>query len=183
MGRRGRTSFLEEEVFFVTTTVIGHTPVFKIDACCEYLIKNIKYYRDRYQFDILGYVIMPSHFHWIVRIDRKNGTLSDIMRDIKKYSAWDVMKYLEQTKNDGFLLIFESASQGYPGQRRKMWMSRFDDVAIRSLAMLEVKLEYIHNNPVKAGLVELQEQYKYSSARNYMLGEDLLIEVQTQWLC
>lgn len=37
---------------------------------------------------------MPSHFHWIVEVNKKYGPVSDIMRDIKKYSAWDIMEYL-----------------------------------------------------------------------------------------
>ena len=37
---------------------------------------------------------MPSHFHWIVKINTTYGSVTDIMRDLKKYSAWDIMQYL-----------------------------------------------------------------------------------------
>jgi len=44
------------------------------------------------------------------------------------------------------------------------------------------KLKYIHNNPVKAGLVNKSEDYKYSSARNYILKDHLILNVNTEML-
>jgi len=60
-------------------------------------------------------------------------------------------------------------------------MQRFDDEVIRNREMFLTKLRYIHNNPVKAGLVENPEDYKYSSARNYMFGDHSVIFVKTEW--
>ena len=93
MGLRGREKLTEETFYFVTTTVVRFLPVFNEDKVKELLIKNIKFYQKKYQFKILGYVIMPSHFHWIVQVDLKKGTVSSIMRDIKKYTAWEVLDY------------------------------------------------------------------------------------------
>ena len=67
------------------------------------------------------------------------------------------------------------------GQKRKFWMDRFDDEVIRNVGMLRTKLEYIHNNPVQAGLAGTPEEYKCSSARNYVLGDHSVIEVFTDW--
>ena len=92
MSLRGRTKLADENFFFVTTTVVDYARVFVIPECCDALISNIKHYQMRYKFKILSYVIMPSHFHWIVQVDTSKGTISDIMRDIKKYSAWDIME-------------------------------------------------------------------------------------------
>ena len=65
--------------------------------------------------------------------------------------------------------------------KKKFWMQRFDDEVIRNREMFLTKLRYIHNNPVKAGLVENPEDYKYSSARNYMFGDHSVIFVKTEW--
>ncbi len=69
MGLRGRNNLISEHFFFVTTTVINFSQVFISDPCCDILIKNIKYYQERYEFEILAYCIMPSHFHWIVKVN------------------------------------------------------------------------------------------------------------------
>ena len=154
MGRRGRANILEfNDTFFVTTTVVEFIKIFLSECYCDILVNNIKHYQQRYSFKILGYVIMPSHWHWIVTIDRTKGTLSDIMRDIKKYSAWDLMDMLEKEGRNDLLETFARNAQEYPDQKRKLWMPRFDDEAIRNREMFKTKLDYIHNNPVSAGLV------------------------------
>ena len=63
---------------------------------CNILLHNVTHYQKRYKFLVLGYVIMPSHFHWIIQLDLTNGSISDIMRDIKKYTVWDVLEELEK---------------------------------------------------------------------------------------
>lgn len=159
MGRRGRLNLVEEGIFFVTTTIVEFTRVFSKDIYCKILVDNILHYQKKYHFNILAYVVMPSHFHWIVEINKRYGTISDIMRDIKKYSAWDILDEIE--KNDESLMkIFIEARKEYPNHKRKFWMKRFDDEVIRNEKMFWNKLHYIHNNPVEAGLVLKPEDYK-----------------------
>lgn len=181
MGRRGRQSLKEETTFFVTTTVVRFAEVFSEDKYCDILIHNIKHYQNQYKFVILGYVIMPSHFHWIVNVENELGTISDIMRDIKKFSAWDLMEAIEKDHRDDLLRLFEQESKDFKNQKRKFWMKRFDDEVIRNPEMLRIKLDYIHYNPVKTELIKEAEQYKYSSARNYILGDQSILYVETTW--
>ena len=98
------------------------------------------------------------------------------MRDLKKFSAWDILENIDKTDKH-LSKIFSSAADGYPTQKRKLWMPRFDDEVIRNEKMFWVKLNYIHNNPIEAGLVSIPEDYKYSSARNYKLGDHSILEV------
>ena len=60
-------------------------------------------------------------------------------------------------------------------------MKRFDDEVIRNEKMFWIKLKYIHHNPVKAGLVNKPEDYKYSSARNYILDDHSILKVDTDY--
>ena len=180
MGRRGGNNLTGEYFFFVTTTVVRFTNIFANQKYCHLLIDNIKHYKKRYKFNVLAYVIMPSHFHWIVEVNPKFGTISDIMRDIKKYTAWHILDEIEKNKN--YLSnIFKTAAENYPKQKRKLWMPRFDDEVIRNEKMFWVKLHYIHNNPVEAGLVRRPEEYKYSSARNYASGDHKILEVDVSF--
>ncbi len=179
MGLRNRNNLIEEEFYFVTTTVRNFTKVFVEEKYCDVLIGNIKHYQKKYKFLILGYVIMPSHFHWIVKTEPKFGTISDIMRDIKKYTAWDVLKILEKEKPT-LLKIFRKDVKS--GQKQQFWIHRFDDQVIRNNKMFWTKLQYIHNNPVKAGIVKRAVDYKYSSARNYVYEDNSVIYVDTNWV-
>ncbi len=179
MGRRGRSNLSDESFFFVTTTVVKFVHVFDDPGCCDLLVRNIKHYQQRYKFVILGYAIMPSHFHWIVEVEPKLGTISDVMRDIKKYSAWDILQRLDQQGRADFLTIFKEEAVHYRDQRQKLWMKRFDDEVIRNQGMFREKLKYIHENPVRAGLAERPEEYRYSSARNYICGDHSVLHVDT----
>ncbi len=181
MGLRGRRSLTEETTYFVTTTVAEFAHVFTEDRYCDILVRNISHYQEKYRFKILGYVIMPSHFHWIVEVQPEIGTISDVMRDLKKYSAWDLMDALEKNGRKDLIGLFKGAAEGNPRQKRKFWMERFDDEVIRNVKMLRTKLNYIHYNPVKAGLVVEPEDYKYSSARNYVRSDHSVLFVQTEW--
>ncbi|MBM4176690.1 MAG: hypothetical protein FJ213_11050 [Ignavibacteria bacterium] len=179
MPIRGRSNLSSETYFFVTTTVVDFLDVFSNDRCCDALVKNIKHYQEKYKFEILAYVIMPSHFHWIVEVNPASGSISDIMRDIKKYSAWDVMELLEHENRYDLISLFEKHAVEYKDRKRKFWMKRFDDQVIRDSKMFWTKLNYIHLNPVESGLVEKPELYKYSSARNYSKGDHSVIKVNT----
>jgi len=180
MGRRGRANLTGEHFFFVTTTVVRFLPIFEDHSFCDILIDNLKFYQNRYKFEILAYVIMPSHFHWIVEVNPKYGTISDIMRDIKKFTAWKIFDQLELRKHKMLENIFRQEANGLIDQKRKLWMPRFDDEVIRNQNMFWTKLEYIHKNPIKAGLVNKAEDYKYSSARNYVNDDHSIIKVNTE---
>jgi len=181
MGLRGRLLLKDESFFFVTTTVVHHTKIFLKNSYCEILLQNIQYYQQKYRFEILGYVIMPSHFHWIVETNPTYGSISDIMRDIKKHSAWDLMEVIERDGEINLLNLFVKSAENFKSQRRKFWMPRFDDEVIQNETMLLTKLEYIHNNPVKAGIVDSPEEYLFSSARNYIKNDHSIIRVKTEW--
>lgn len=180
MGRRGRNNLRDENFFFITTTVVKFIPIFNNPAFCEILLSNIKHYRNKYKFTILGYVIMPTHFHWIVEVDNNAGSVSDIMRDVKKFTAWQIFDSLLEEKNGMLLDLFREAAMYINDQERKLWMKRFDDEVIRDQKMFWTKLNYIHQNPVKAGLVLKAEDYKYSSARNYTFDDQSVLEVNTE---
>ncbi len=180
MGRRGRNNLTDETLFFVTTTVVKFIPVFNNPLFCDILISNIKHYREKYKFSILGYVIMPTHFHWIIEVENKFGNISGIMRDIKKFTAWQIFDELENKDEVKLLELFKNAASGIKDQERKLWMKRFDDEVIRDQEMFWTKLNYIHKNPVKSGLVLKAEDYKYSSARNYAFNDHSVLEVNSE---
>ncbi len=147
MPRRGRSSLSDQQVFFVTTTVRewrkrfdNHSPLSGLRAIVLQAVAN-------HGATLFGYVLMPDHLHLLVRLEGGGPQLSRFMRDIKSLSS---------------RLLF-------PGQG-SVWMERFDDVAIHSDEQFSIKLNYLHNNPVRRGLVSHPEDYEYSSASNRISG-------------
>jgi REP element-mobilizing transposase RayT len=98
-------------------------------------------------------------------------SLSDLMRDFKKFTSTKIRRQLQEEKqSDSLEILLRNAERVGRKKRQvfKLWMDRFDDIVIHDDAMLVTKVEYIHNNPVKAGLVAAPEDWYYSSAGDYM---------------
>jgi putative transposase len=161
MGLRGRSIFGDQGLmFFVTTTVVHHDPIFGYGQ--QYyliLIDSLKYVLSKYQAALFAYVFMPSHIHLVVAMPEKKS-ISDLLRDFKKYTSTRIRQQLEK---DGKLEIIERLRMNAEGKKNqvfKLWMDRFDDLVIENDKTLQIKIEYIHNNPLKAGLVEQSEQWE-----------------------
>ena len=101
---------------------------------------------------------MPDHIHLLVALSGGGIMLSRFMKDIKSLSS---------------RLIF-------PG-RGSLWMPRFDDVAVYTEEQFRRKLAYIHNNPVRAGLVRRAEDYEYSSSRDWLDGPGVKVVHTKFW--
>lgn len=149
------------------------------DSYNKILISSLKYLLSEHQSELIAFVIMPSHIHLILM--KAGESISNFMRDFKKYTSTKIRKLLEA---NGYTEIVERLrlnSNGYKNQTFKLWMNRFDDVIVLNDFLLKTKVNYIHYNPVKAGLVLKMKDWKYSSARNYLLEDHSIIEVNTKW--
>jgi len=169
---------------FVTSRTFHNKNIFRDNHCCRILLRNIDYYRKKLVFQLLGYVIMPDHVHLIMYlgVDKyPKLTISKVMHGIKGLSAQNISNYL--TGSRGFYA--STSSQGAKalairGERRiviKIWQSSFYDFNIYSEEKLREKLNYIHYNPVRAGLCKKPEYYKWSSDRFYQFGEKGIIKI------
>ncbi|HRK53018.1 MAG TPA: hypothetical protein PK185_03830 [Cyclobacteriaceae bacterium] len=88
-----------------------------------------------------------------------------------------IRKEIEITRQ--FELLEKLRVQGPKRQVFKIWEDRFDDLFLESTGLLEVKLNYIHLNPLQEhwNLVDRPEKWKYSSASFYELGEQGILPV------
>jgi len=161
--------------YFVTTTVINHLPVLTIKGVPDILLNNLVFYQNKYSLKIFAYVIMPSHIHLIIWIPA-NVSVSNVMRDFKKFASVQIRDHLTECKSD-FLTILKKYGRKYERQHFKLWKPRSDKVALTTEKVYNIKLNYIHDNPVRAGLCLKQEDYLYSSARNYLLYDDSVFAI------
>ncbi len=154
----------DRRIHFVTFGVYKHIPVFKSKICAEEFLLNLRHYCDGEKCLLHGYVIMPDHIHLLVEVD-SSANISDLIRDIKKYFT-----HLVRTRLcDKLPVNINSFRQNDTFQ---FWERGFDEVTISSDKIFWVKLKYLHNNPVKAGIVSKAEDYGFSSARGYLMKSD-----------
>ena len=109
---------------------------------------------------ILAYVIMPDHYHIIAGSRREP---SEALRYLNGISAKRVLDHLKGKAPESLekLKMFEK-KRGY---KYSVWQHHPDTFLITSESMLKEKVNYIHFNPVKAGMVEHPDDYLYSSSR------------------
>jgi REP element-mobilizing transposase RayT len=97
MGLRGRSIFGDQGlVFFVTTTIVHHDPIFGFGR--QYyliLIESLKFVLSKYHAALFAYVLMPSHIHLVIAMPEKKS-ISDLLRDFKKYTSTKIRQQLQK---------------------------------------------------------------------------------------
>jgi putative transposase len=162
MGLRARTLLTEERCFFITTTCYQHLPLLADATCFGILFDSFLFYNEKYKAKLLAYVFMNNHIHFIIFFQEETR-LIDYMRDFKKFTSVKLREHLQATHPDqAWQIEYESRTQHF-----KIWADRYDDVFLYSRHICETKLAYIHNNPVRAGIVNQAIDYVYSSAAFY----------------
>ena len=116
----------------------------------------------------------------------QTGDLSGIIRDFKHYTSGKILEELEgpvESRKDWLKMIFEFHAKFKNKQDFQIWTHENHGEQIYSQKFIEQKLDYIHNNPVRAGIVLNPEDYIYSSASNYADQESLIdvIRLDLKW--
>ena len=117
---------------------------------------------------------MSNHVHLVV--SAKNNDTSDILRDFKKFTSKQIIKAIEQhhgeSRKEWMLKIFKQAGeQNSRNKNYQFWRQDNQPKELYSDHFTKQKIEYIHNNPVEAGIVDKAEEYLYSSPRDYYNGK------------
>jgi len=162
-----RTANLPGEVYFFTVTVVGWIDVFTKQEYCEMVVKNLKFCQENKNLEIYEYVIMPNHLHLIARaVDRP---LSDVIRDFKTYTSKELFKMIKENIHDSrrewMIPIFVKHGQkNSKNKNQQFWQNMNSPILIYDQRIYDQKADYIHNNPVKAGIVTDPVYYYYCSA-------------------
>jgi len=162
---------------FVTFTVVDWIDVFSRKIYKDCLIESIAYCMANKGMVIYGYVIMSNHVHLIVQSEIED--LSGLLRDFKKFTAKAILEKIEtenKSRKEWMLERFSKACQGHTRNKKyQFWRYGNHPEEVRTEKFLWSKLNYIHQNPVRAGIVENAKDYVYSSAQNY-IGEKGVLE-------
>jgi len=161
---------------FITATVVDWIDVFSRKKYRDCIIDNLQYYIKHRGMIVYGYVIMSNHIHLIIQA--KDENLSDILRDFKKYTARTILGKIQtenESRKEWMLERFKEATKTHSRNiNYQFWRYGNHPEEVYSEKFLWCKLDYIHMNPVKNGLVKRPQDYVYSSATNYINNEGLV---------
>ena len=170
-----------EGMYYISFATIGWIDVFTRSIYKDIVVDSLKYCQKEKGLILYAWVIMSNHIHLIA--EAKEGYLmQNIIRDIKKFTSKQILETIENTKIESrknwMLAIFKNAGEYNSNNKYfQFWQQNNQPIELFSNKVIEQKLDYLHNNPVEAGIVDFAEDYIYSSARNYA-GKEGLIEVE-----
>ena len=175
----------QDKLHFVTLQVVEWVDIFTRQKYRDIIITNLEYCQKNKGLEIFAWVIMSNHIHLLIKSE--NAELSDILRDFKSYTSKKIIAEIDscnESRREWMLKIFKDAAFKHKrNSEYQFWTHENHAEYIYSNKFIEQKLDYIHNNPVRAGIVEKPEEYKYSSAKDYA-GEKGLLEIEIimrQW--
>jgi REP element-mobilizing transposase RayT len=161
----------------MTATINHWQPLFTRTETVEIVLDSWRFLQREAEFEIYGYIILENHLHLIA----SSPDLSRDMQRFKSYTAKRIIDYLEQTQAKRVLELLALFKRVHKTESQyQVWEEGSHPQLIESETVMRQKLDYIHQNPVKRGYVDLPEHWRYSSARNY-LGLKGLIEVVRAW--
>ena len=139
--------YIDNAAYFLTTVTKDRIEIFKDPKYCKILLVIIEYFKLILDYRLYGYCIMPEHLHLLIHPFGKYN-FSYIMQMIKGSFASKINKINNSTG--------------------KIWQKAFYDECILDSVQLINKLEYMHNNPVRANLVTSPEEHACSSYNHYI---------------
>ncbi|WP_347839089.1 transposase [uncultured Draconibacterium sp.] len=160
-----------EAVYFITFSTVQWVDIFTRDCYRKIVSESLNYCVANKGLIIYAWVLMTNHVHLVCR-SNVDSKLSDIMRDLKKFTAVQIVRELTanyQESRKGWLqwLLRSSANESSSNKNYQVWQHDNHPIELDTTYFVEQKIDYIHHNPVRAGFVTTAEAWQYSSARDF----------------
>lgn len=176
---RSRYKFIAEDTcpYFITATTVNCLPLFSDPDVASILLGSLRYLVESQRIALFAYVIMENHLHLV-------AAASDLSSEIAKFKSFTARKSNDyyQEHNNRFILdqlafykLKHKTDRPY-----QFWQEGSYPKRIMNETMMNQKMAYIHNNPVRRGYVDRPEHWRYSSARDYA-GMEGLVPISMEW--
>ncbi|HRO41416.1 MAG TPA: transposase [Flavipsychrobacter sp.] len=156
---------------FITCTVVSWIDALSREHYKEIVVESLNYCISKKGLQLHAWVIMSNHLHMILSAS-EGSRISNIVRDFKKFTSRKITDAIttniQESRRAWMLGMF-----GYAGMNNKsndqyqFWQQDYHPIALDRKDMFEQRMGYLHDNPVRAGLVWEAAHYKYSSAGDY----------------
>jgi REP element-mobilizing transposase RayT len=176
--------YLDNYSYFFSSKIVEGIPVLESKRPKKILLDLMNFYREKYKTKIQAYVIMPTHLHLIIN-SQEGENVKSLMQNLLRRSSIRIVECLEENlrenndakKSQQVLKVFRDRAN-MPSQHA-VWKERSRGIPIYTDRVMKIKLDYIHNNPLRAGPVKEPQDYLYSSFRNYYLDDHSIFRVDT----
>lgn len=170
----------QTKLHFVTFAVVEWVDVFTRNMYKDVVVESLQYCQKQKGLLLYAWCIMTNHIHLIIS-SLDGFKQEDILRDLKKHTSKQLVEMIhenaqESRKNWMLWLFSEAGKKNSNNKNYQFWQQDNHPIELSTNNLMDQKLEYIHNNPVEAGIVDRPESYLYSSARDYT-GQKGLIDI------
>jgi putative transposase len=152
---------------FFTATCKDWLPLLQDNSCKDIITSSLKYLVEKERIRLFGFAIMNNHSHIIWQMLGEHKPEA-VQRDFLKYTGQQIKFHLQQNNPD----LLNKCMVKAKDRQYQVWKRKALSIDIYSEEVMVQKLNYLHLNPVKAGLVVLPENYLYSSAAFYLLQDE-----------
>ena len=168
---------------FLTFTTVGWVDLFTRKECVQIIRDSMIYCQKNKGLVIHAYVIMSNHLHLVCGASEGGPGLSEIIRDFKKFTSKQLLKWIfysgKESRKDWLKVVFEyHAKYNSRNKNYQVWQQNNRPMECINSRFTWQKIDYIHHNPVVAGMVEKTVDYLWSSARNYAEMNDCFLDVE-----
>ena len=166
---------------FVTFSVVGWIDVFSREQYKELFLESLKYCQQKKGMVLHAWVIMTNHVHLI--ISSISNKLEHVVRDLKKFTSKQISKAIKEnnaeSRKEWMLNIFSYTGKNNNNNKEfQFWKQDYHPIELDTPEKMKQRLDYLHENPVRGGLVWEPWHYKYSSAIDYYTNEHGLLKVE-----
>ncbi len=170
----------QNAVHHLTFTVVDWVDVFTRKEHKMVIADSLNYCIENKGLEVFAWCLMSNHIHLVCRA-HESYNISDIIRDFKKYTAKTILGNIinqPESRRDWMLYRFEFAGKfDNRISKYRFWQDTNHAIQLDSNQMIEQRINYTHDNPVRAMIVWKQEDYLFSSACDYA-GIKGLVNVQ-----
>lgn len=164
----------DSKAYFMSFSIVNWIKLFEKKSYTQIIIDSLKFCQQNKGLEIFAFCIMPTHVHLIARSNA--GKVNEIIRDLKKFTSVQIIKLIkDDSEYVKYLPVFScEAFKLKRNQKYKVWQDGYHPIEMFSQKIFRDKVNYVHYNPVEAGIVNFPTEYEYSSARNYAEMEGVL---------
>jgi putative transposase len=167
---------------FVTFSVVNWIDTFTRIEYKDVLVDSLKYCIEKKGLILNAWIIMTNHTHLIMRTENQIR-ISDIVRDLKKFTSKQIVEAIstnpKESRKGWLLWMFERAGRrNMNNEINQFWQQNNHPIELNTDEKLKQRLNYLHENPVKAGIVFEPQNYVYSSATDYYTDRPGLIKLE-----